>query len=198
MPVGIPRVAFQIPGDEDASWVDLYNRTYQERLLFICQEVDAEICNQISGLLIYLSIEDSTRDINLFLNCPGGDVISGLAIYDTMQFVKAVVKTIAIGVAASMGSLILLGGGIGNRTAFEHSRVMIHQPFTSYHYARSRDCILEASEISRMRETMITIYVQRTGQPYSLVAEDINRDRFMSVEEAKDYRIVDAVAEVLE
>lgn len=121
MPVGVPKVPFLLPGDDDASWIDLYNRLFQERLLFLGQEVNSEISNQIVGLMVYLSLEDKTKDLYLFINSPGGGVISGMAIFDTMQFVEAEVQTVCVGLAASMGSLLLVGGVITQRLAFPHA-----------------------------------------------------------------------------
>nr|YP_010721628.1 ATP-dependent Clp protease proteolytic subunit [Stachytarpheta jamaicensis]WDS80523.1 ATP-dependent Clp protease proteolytic subunit [Stachytarpheta jamaicensis] len=121
MPIGVPKVPFRSPGEEDASWVDVYNRLYRERLLFLGQEVDSEISNQLIGLMVYLSIEDDTKDLYLFINSPGGWVIPGVAIYDTMQFVRPEVHTICMGLAASMGSFILVGGEITKRLAFPHA-----------------------------------------------------------------------------
>nr|UVY96443.1 clpP-like protease [Rehderodendron indochinense] len=120
MPIGVPKVPFRGPGEEDASWVDV-NRLYRERLLFLGQEVDSEISNQLIGLMVYLSIEDDTKDLYLFINSPGGWVIPGVAIYDTMQFVQPDVHTICMGLAASMGSFILVGGEITKRLAFPHA-----------------------------------------------------------------------------
>ncbi len=121
MPIGVPKVPFLLPGDDDASWIDLYNRLFQERLLFLSQEVNSEISNQLVGLMVYLSLEDKTKDLYLFINSPGGGVISGMAMFDTMQFVEAEVQTVCVGLAASMGSLLLVGGEITKRLAFPHA-----------------------------------------------------------------------------
>ena len=121
MPVGVPKVPYLMPGDDEASWVDLYHRLYEERLLFLGQEVNSEISNQLSGLMIFLSLQDNTKDLYLFINSPGGEVISGMAMFDTMQFVKAEVQTVCVGLAASMASLLLLGGEITKRLAFPHA-----------------------------------------------------------------------------
>uniref|UniRef100_UPI0030E1B302 ATP-dependent Clp protease proteolytic subunit n=1 Tax=Hedysarum drobovii TaxID=2906541 RepID=UPI0030E1B302 len=121
MPIGVPKVPFLLPGDDDASWVDLYNRLFQERLLFLGQEVKSEISNQLVGLMVYLSLEDNNKDLYLFINSPGGGVISGMAMFDTMQFIEAEVQTVCVGLAASMGSLLLLGGEITKRLAFPHA-----------------------------------------------------------------------------
>ena len=121
MPVGIPKVSFQLPRDDDASWVDLYNRLYEQRLLFLGQEVKTEISNQLVGIMVYLNIVDPRQDICLMINSLGGDVISGLALLDGMQFVRPEVQTLCVGVAASMGSLLLVGGAMTKRSAFPHA-----------------------------------------------------------------------------
>nr|YP_009577473.1 clp protease proteolytic subunit [Nymphoides crenata]AZA07061.1 clp protease proteolytic subunit [Nymphoides crenata] len=199
MPIGVPKVPFRSPGEEDASWVDV-NRLYRERLLFLGQEVDSEISNQLIGLMVYLSIEDDTKDLYLFINSPGGWVIPGIAIYDTMQFVRPEVHTICMGLAASMGSFILVGGEITKRLAFPHARnrytirVMIHQPASSFYEAQTGEFILEAEELLKLRETLTRVYVQRTGKPLWVVSEDMERDIFMSATEAQAYGIVDLVA----
>nr|YP_009108459.1 ATP-dependent Clp protease proteolytic subunit [Genlisea margaretae]CDI44019.1 ATP-dependent Clp protease proteolytic subunit [Genlisea margaretae] len=194
MPIGVPKVPFRIPGEEDATWVDVYNRLYHERLLFLGQEVDSEISNQLVGLMIYLSIENNTKDLYLFINSPGGWVVPGIAIYDTMQFVGPEIHTICIGLAASMGSFLLVGGAITKRLAFPHARVMIHQPASSFYEAQTGEFILEAEELLKLRETLTMVYVQRTGKPLWVVSEDMERDVFMSSNEAQAYGIVDLVA----
>nr|AMC30869.1 ATP-dependent Clp protease proteolytic subunit [Cannabis sativa] len=193
MPIGVPKVPFRSPGDEDASWVDVY-RLYRERLLFLGQEVDSEISNQLIGLMVYLSIEDDTKDLYLFINSPGGWVIPGLAIYDTMQFVQPDVQTICMGLAASMGSFILVGGEITKRLAFPHARVMIHQPASSFYEAPTGEFILEAEELLKLRETITRVYGQRTGKSLWVVSEDMERDVFMSATEAQAHGLVDLVA----
>ncbi|XP_052623917.1 ATP-dependent Clp protease proteolytic subunit-like [Lactuca sativa] len=197
MPIGVPKVPFRSPGEEDASWVDIYNRLYRERLLFLGQEVDSEISNQLIGLMIYLSIEDDTKDLYLFINSPGGWVIPGVALYDTMQFVQPDVHTICMGSAASMGSFILVGGEITKRLAFPHANeawVMIHQPAGSFSEVATGEFILEVGELLKLRETLTRVYVQRTGKPLWVVSEDMERDVFMSATEAQAYGIVDLVA----
>nr|QEG98404.1 ATP-dependent Clp protease proteolytic [Burmannia itoana] len=193
MPVGVPKVPFRIPGEENAGWIDI-NRLYRERALFLGQEVNSEISNQLVGLIVYLNIEDNTKDIYLFINSPGGWVIPGIAIYDIMQFVPSDVHTICIGLAASMGSFILVGGEITKRLAFPHARVMIHQPYSSFYEAQVVEFILEAEELLKLRETLTKVYAQRTGTSLWVVSEDMERDVFMSATEAKAYGIVDLVA----
>nr|QDF64382.1 Clp protease proteolytic subunit [Teucrium stocksianum subsp. stenophyllum]QDF64558.1 Clp protease proteolytic subunit [Teucrium stocksianum subsp. stocksianum] len=193
MPIGVPKVPFRIPGDEEASWVDV-NRLYRQRLLFLGQEVQSEISNQIIGLMVFLSIEDDTKDLYLFINSPGGAVIPGVGIYDTMQLVQPDVHTICLGLAASMGSFILVGGEITKRLAFPRARVMIHQPASSFYEAQTGEFILEAEELLKLRETLTGVYVQRTRKPLWVVSEDMERDVFMSATEAQAYGIVDLVA----
>nr|YP_010148133.1 Clp protease proteolytic subunit [Gentiana trichotoma]QQV68530.1 Clp protease proteolytic subunit [Gentiana trichotoma] len=193
MPIGVPKVPFRSPGEGEASWVDV-NRLYRERLLFLGQAVDSEISNQLIGLMIYLSIEDDNKNLYLFINSPGGWVIPGIAIYDTMQFVRPDVHTICMGLAASMGSFILVGGEITKRLAFPHARVMIHQPASSFYEAPTGEVILEAEELLKLRETITRVYGQKTGKPLWVVSEDMERDVFMSATEAQAYGIVDLVA----
>nr|YP_009407209.1 ATP-dependent Clp protease proteolytic subunit [Viscum coloratum]ASA46167.1 ATP-dependent Clp protease proteolytic subunit [Viscum coloratum] len=194
MPIGVPRVPFRIPGEEYSTWVDIYNRLYRERLLFLGQGVDSEIANQLISLMVYLSIENDTKDFYFFINSPGGWVIPGIAIYDTMQFVRPDVQTICMGLAASMGSFILVGGSITKRLAFPHAWVMIHQPASSYFEAQTVEFILEAEELLKLRETLTQVYVQRTGKALWVVSEDMERDVFMSATEAQAHGIVDLVA----
>nr|QRI60699.1 clp protease proteolytic subunit [Lablab purpureus] len=194
MPIGVPRVPFRNPGDEDASWIDIYNRLYRERLLFLGQDVDSEISNQLISIMIYLSIEKENKDLSLFINSPGGWVIPGIAIYDTMQFVQPDVQTVCLGLAASMGSFLLAGGTITKRLAFPHARVMIHQPASSFYEAQAGEFVLEAEELLKMREIITRVYVQRTGKPLWVISDDMERDVFMSAAEAQAHGIVDLVA----
>nr|YP_009989492.1 ATP-dependent Clp protease proteolytic subunit [Hylotelephium verticillatum]YP_010388167.1 ATP-dependent Clp protease proteolytic subunit [Hylotelephium viviparum]YP_010708938.1 ATP-dependent Clp protease proteolytic subunit [Hylotelephium erythrostictum]YP_010709021.1 ATP-dependent Clp protease proteolytic subunit [Hylotelephium pallescens]YP_010709104.1 ATP-dependent Clp protease proteolytic subunit [Hylotelephium spectabile]YP_010709187.1 ATP-dependent Clp protease proteolytic subunit [H len=194
MPIGVPKVPFRSPGEEDASWVDIYNRLYRERLLFLGQEVNNELSNQLIGLMVYLTIEDRNRELYVFINSPGGWVIPGIAVYDTMQFVPPDVHTICMGLAASMGSFVLVGGEITKRLAFPHARVMIHQPASSFYESQTGEFILEAEELLNLRETITMVYVQRTGKSFWVVSEDMERDVFMSAIEAQAHGIVDLVA----
>nr|YP_009432832.1 ATP-dependent Clp protease proteolytic subunit [Cassytha filiformis]BBA53383.1 ATP-dependent Clp protease proteolytic subunit [Cassytha filiformis] len=194
MPVGVPKVPFRLPGDEDPGWVDVFNRLHRERLLFLGQMIDSQISNQIVGLMTYLSIEDDTKDLYLFINSPGGWILPGMGIYDTMQFVPPDVHTICIGVAASMASFLLVSGEITKRLAFPHARIMIHQPASSYYSSNTGEVMLEAEEIMNLRETLIKVYVQRTGKSPWVISEDMERDIFMSAAEAQNHGIVDLVA----
>nr|YP_009171892.1 ClpP [Solanum nigrum]YP_010340967.1 clp protease proteolytic subunit [Solanum nigrescens]YP_010343818.1 clp protease proteolytic subunit [Solanum tweedianum]YP_010343901.1 clp protease proteolytic subunit [Solanum umalilaense]YP_010344177.1 clp protease proteolytic subunit [Solanum villosum]YP_010344509.1 clp protease proteolytic subunit [Solanum salamancae]YP_010344592.1 clp protease proteolytic subunit [Solanum salicifolium]YP_010344758.1 clp protease proteolytic subunit [Solanum scabru len=194
MPIGVPKVIFRNPGDPISSWVDVYNRLYRERLLFLGQGISTELSNQLIGLMIYLSMEDETKELYLFVNSPGGWVIPGIAIYDTMQFVRPDVHTVCIGLAASMGSFILVGGQLTKRIAFPHARVMMHEPASGFYMAQVGEFVVEAEELLKLRETLTRVYAERTGKPLWVVSEDLERDIFMSATEAQAYGIVDFVA----
>nr|YP_010273561.1 clp protease proteolytic subunit [Cuscuta japonica]AZL92864.1 ClpP [Cuscuta japonica]UKO31969.1 clp protease proteolytic subunit [Cuscuta japonica]ULQ63864.1 clp protease proteolytic subunit [Cuscuta japonica]UNB15520.1 clp protease proteolytic subunit [Cuscuta japonica]WCF05609.1 ATP-dependent Clp protease proteolytic subunit [Cuscuta japonica] len=197
MPIGVPRVRFQYRRDRSRVWIDIYNRLYRERCLFLAHVVDSQIANQLVGLFIYLGVQDETKDIFLFINSPGGGIISGFAIYDTMQFVRPDIQTICVGLAASMGSFLLVGGVITKRLAFPHARVMIHQPMSAFFETQTVEAILEAEELLKLRESLAKVYVQRTGKPDWVIAEDMERDVFLSATEAQAYGIVDVVGVAL-
>nr|YP_010364631.1 clp protease proteolytic subunit [Solanum bradei]UNZ92304.1 clp protease proteolytic subunit [Solanum bradei] len=194
MPIGVPRVIFKLPGDPISSWIDIYNRLYRERLLFLSQGINTTLSNQLIGLIIYLSMEDETKELYLFVNSPGGWVIPGIAIYDTMQFVRPDIHTVCIGLAASMGSFILVGGERNKRIAFPHARVMMHEPASGFYMAQVGEFVVEAGELLKLRETLTRVYAERTGKPFWVVSEDLERDIFMSATEAQAYGIVDFVA----
>nr|YP_009691036.1 ATP-dependent Clp protease proteolytic subunit [Saccoloma inaequale]QEG57816.1 ATP-dependent Clp protease proteolytic subunit [Saccoloma inaequale] len=193
MPIGVPKVPFRLPGEEDAVWVDV-NRLYRERLLFSGQQVDDEIANQPIGIMMYLNGEDQAKDTYLYVNSPGGGVLAGISVYDAMQFVVPDVHTICIGLAASMGSFTLAGGEITRRIALPHARVMIHQPASSYYDGQAGECVMEAEEVSKLRDCITKVYAQRTGKPLWVISEDMERDVSPSAEEAKDYGVADLVA----
>nr|YP_009972938.1 clpP-like protease [Acer saccharum]YP_010123549.1 clpP-like protease [Acer laurinum]YP_010124441.1 clpP-like protease [Acer pycnanthum]YP_010124708.1 clpP-like protease [Acer saccharinum]QKY63468.1 clpP-like protease [Acer rubrum]QNH84567.1 clpP-like protease [Acer saccharum]QRF95733.1 clpP-like protease [Acer laurinum]QRF97251.1 clpP-like protease [Acer pycnanthum]QRF97518.1 clpP-like protease [Acer saccharinum] len=195
MPIGVPKVPFRTPGERNPTWIDI-NRLYRERLIFLGQAIDSNVSNQLIGLFVYLSSESDTKDLYLLINSPGGWVIPGIAIYDTMQFVRPDIQTICMGLAASMGSFILVGGAITKRLAFPHARVMIHQPAAGFYEAQTSELILEAEELLKLREILTRVYVQRTGKPLWAVSEDMERDTFMSATEAQAHGIVDFVAVV--
>nr|YP_010158533.1 clp protease proteolytic subunit [Xylia xylocarpa]QRG30710.1 clp protease proteolytic subunit [Xylia xylocarpa] len=194
MPIGLPKVPYRIPGDEDASWVDMYNGLYRRRALFLFKELDTELSNQLMGIMIYLGIEEPNLDINLYINSPGGFVSPGIALYDVMRGLQADVQTICFGIAASVASYILLGGEVGKRLAVPHARIMMHQPSSAHYESYTKDFIWETSEVMRMREIVISEYVQRTGQPFNVVSADLERDVFMSAEQARSYGIIDEIA----
>lgn len=173
----------------------LINRLYRQRFLFLGEEIDSEISNNIIGIMVFLNLEDPTKDQYLFLNCPGGGVIPGVGIYDAIQYVTPDVHTINVGLAASMGSFLLVGGTITKRMAFPHARVMMHEPSTSFipDSQQTREFLLEVGELAKFREAIIEVYVQRTGNPAWVITRDLERDVFMSATEAKAYGIVDLV-----
>nr|YP_009629359.1 ClpP [Patrinia scabiosifolia]YP_009629938.1 ClpP [Patrinia villosa]AVT43384.1 ClpP [Patrinia scabiosifolia]AVT43468.1 ClpP [Patrinia villosa] len=193
MPIGVPKIPFLIPGDEEGSWVDIYG-LYRRRLLFLGQELESEISNQIIGLIAFLTIEDHTQDQYLMINSPGGSIMCGIGIYDMMQSVKPDVHTLALGVVASMASFILVGGTITKRLAYPH-RVMIHQPASAFFRAPTGDFVLEIGAILEMRESITRVYAQRTGKPFAILWADMDRDLFMSATEAEAYGIVDLVVQ---
>nr|QHN54968.1 ATP-dependent Clp protease proteolytic subunit [Anchomanes hookeri] len=197
MPVGVPKVPYQGPGDGDAVWFDLYNRLYRERILFLGKEVDSEIANQLIGLMVYLNMYDDSSDIFLFINSPGGWVLPGVALFDTMQTVLADVNTVCIGVAASTGSFVLVGGEITKRMAFPHARVMIHQPASSFFSGIPEENIMEVEEVLHFDEIIKEAYVQRTGNSLEVIIEALDRDIFMSAEEAKDFGVIDLIGDEL-
>jgi ATP-dependent Clp endopeptidase proteolytic subunit ClpP len=194
MPIGVPKVAYRVPGSQSADWVDIYNRLYRERIIFLGSEIDDELANQIIGVMLYLDSEDSTKPIYLYINSPGGSVISGLAIFDCMQHIKSEVITINLGLAASMGSFILAAGSKGKRLALPSSRVMIHQPMGGAQ-GQAEDIKVEAAQIMRIRDNLVKSYSMMTGQTTEQIWKDLDRDNFMSAYEAQEYGLIDRVLE---
>ena len=176
---------------------DIYSRLLKDRIIFLGTAIDDNVANLIIAQLLFLQSEDSSKDINIYVNSPGGSVTAGLAIYDTMQFVKPDVKTYCLGQAASMGSLLLAAGAKGKRYALPYSRIMIHQPWGGAQGTAS-DISIQAKEILRMKEILTGILANHTGQDFSKVEKDCDRDYFMSAAEAKDYGLVDEVIENIE
>lgn len=194
MPIGVPKVPYRMPGEPYTQWIDIYNRLYRERIIFLGREVDDEIANQIVAVMLYLDSEDPGKDIVLYINSPGGSVTAGMAIYDTMQHIKSDVVTICVGLAASMGSFLLAAGAKGKRLALPHSRIMIHQPSGGTR-GQASDIEIEAREILRIRRQLNQIYADRTGQTLEKIEKDMDRDYFMSAEEAREYGLIDRVIE---
>ncbi|QEQ02001.1 ATP-dependent Clp protease proteolytic subunit [Thermosynechococcus sp. QKsg1] len=194
MPIGVPKVPYRMPGEPYTQWIDIYNRLYRERIIFLGKEVDDEIANQIVAVMLYLDSEDPGKDIMLYINSPGGSVTAGMAIYDTMQHIKSDVVTICVGLAASMGSFLLAAGTKGKRLALPHSRIMIHQPSGGTR-GQATDIEIEAREILRVRRQLNELYAYHTGQPLEKIERDMDRDFFMSAEEAKNYGLIDRVIE---
>jgi len=194
MPIGYPRVPYRMPGGQYTDWINIYDRLYRERIIFLGEEIDDQLANQVIAIMLYLDSEDPGKDIYLYINTPGGMVTSGMAIFDTMQHIKSEVVTICVGLAASMGSFLLTAGTKGKRLALPHSRIMIHQPSGGAR-GQATDIEIEAREILRIRHQLNNIYADRTGQPLSRIEKDMDRDFFMSADEAKEYGLIDRVIE---
>lgn len=171
---------------------DIYSRLLKERIIFLDGEIDDAKADLIVAQLLFLEAEDPKKDVNLYINSPGGNVTAGLAIYDTMQYIKPEVSTICMGQAASMAALLLAGGAAGKRYALPSSRVMIHQPWGGVQ-GQSSDIAIHAKEILRLKRLSIEYLVKHTGQPEEKIATDIERDFFMTAKDAVDYRIIDSV-----
>lgn len=191
--VGVPKVAYKVPGAFSADWVDLYNRLYRERIIFLGQPIADDIANQIIGVMLYLDSEDAGKPMYMYINSPGGSVTSGFAMFDTMRHVKADVSTINVGLAASMGSFLLMGGTKGKRLALPHSRTMIHQPAMGGFQGQAADVKVEAEQILAVRKRCVDYYASCCGQPRERVELDLDRDNFFGAEEAMEYGLVDRV-----
>ena len=186
----VPMVVEQTARGERA--YDIYSRLLKERVIFLVGPVEDYVSNVLVAQLLFLESENPDKDIHLYINSPGGSVSAGLAIYDTMQFIKPDVSTMCIGQAASMGALLLAGGAAKKRYCLPHSRMMIHQPMGGFQ-GQASDFDIHAKEILKARERLNQILVTHTGQPIEKVEADTDRDRFMSGEEAVDYGIIDEV-----
>src|ERR687885_1848257 len=173
---------------------DIYSRLLNERIIFVGSVIDDQIANLVIAQLLHLESDDPEKDIAIYINSPGGDVYSGLAIYDTMQFIKADVSTICFGVAMSMGSLLLTGGAPGKRLALPNSRILIHQPSAGFE-GQASDIDIHAREVLATRERIDRIYAQHTGKPVEQVHVDMERDRFFKADEAAEYGLIDRVIE---
>jgi ATP-dependent Clp protease, protease subunit len=173
---------------------DIYSRLLKDRIVFIGTPIDDTIANLIIAQILFLQMEEPSKDINIYINTPGGSVTAGLAIYDTMQFVKCDVSTYCVGQAASMGSLLLSAGTKGKRYSLPHARVMIHQPWGGAQGTAS-DISIHAKEILKMKDELSKILAKHTGQPLERIEKDSDRDYFMSAAEAKNYGVVDQVIE---
>ena len=190
MSILIPMVVEQTGRVERA--YDIYSRLLKDRIVFIGTVIDDNVSNIVIAQLLFLQMENPDKDINLYINTPGGAVTSGLAIYDTMQFVKPDVCTYCVGQATSMGALLLAAGTKGKRYALPHARIMIHQPWGGVQ-GQASDISIQAKEILRLRERLNEILAHHTGQPLEKITKDTDRDYFMSAEESKEYGLVDEV-----
>lgn len=186
----IPIVVEQTPRGERA--FDIYSRLLKERIIFLGTFIEDEMSNLTIAQMLFLEAEDPDKDIYLYLNSPGGSVTAGLAIYDTMQYIKPAVSTICMGQAASMGALLLCAGAKGKRFALPHARIMIHQPLGGVQ-GQATDIDIQAKEILRMRDEINEIFVLHTGQSVEKIQRDTDRDFFMTPEHAREYGIVDEV-----
>ncbi|HDH04999.1 MAG TPA: ATP-dependent Clp endopeptidase proteolytic subunit ClpP [Nitrospirae bacterium] len=188
----IPMVIEQTGRGERA--YDIYSRLLKDRIVFIGSPIDDILANTVIAQLLFLQTDDSEKDIHIYINSPGGVVSSGLAIYDTMQYIKPEIATYCLGQAASMGALLLTAGAKGKRYVLPHSRIMIHQPMGGFH-GQATDIEIHAKEILKMKDTLNGIFSKHTGLPLEKIEVDTERDYFMSGKEAKDYGIVDEVIE---
>ena len=186
----VPRVVERSNTGERA--YDIYSRLLKDRIIFLGGPIDDAVANTVVAQLLFLESEDPDKDIHLYINSPGGVVTAGLAIYDTMQYIKPDVSTICIGQAASMGALLLTAGAKGKRYALPNARIMIHQPLGGAQ-GQSTDIQIQAREIQRIREVINDILVESTGKDRETVVQDTERDNFMTAEEAKAYGLVDEV-----
>ena len=186
----VPMVVEQSARGERA--FDIYSRLLKERVVFLVGPVDDAVANVIVAQFLFLESENPDKDINLYINSPGGSVSAGLAIYDTLRFIKPDVSTTCVGQAASMGALLLAGGAEGKRFCLPHSRIMIHQPLGGYS-GQASDIDIHAKEILKARDKLNKILSKHTGKTLKSIEKDTDRDRFMSAEEAKNYGIIDQV-----
>ncbi len=186
----VPMVVEQSPRGERS--FDIYSRLLNERIIFLGQEVDDAIANLVVAQLLHLESEDPDKDVSIYLNSPGGSISAGLAIYDTMQFIKPDVATICFGIAMSMGSLLLTGGAPGKRVALPNSRMLIHQPSAGFQ-GQSTDIEIHAREVLDLRRRVDELYAHHTGKPVEEVHRDMERDRFFTPEQAVDYGLVDRI-----
>ena len=173
---------------------DIYSRLLKDRIIFLSDEVNDVTASLVVAQLLFLEAEDPDKDISLYINSPGGSITAGMAIYDTMQYIKCDVSTICIGMAASMGAFLLAAGAKGKRFALPNSEVMIHQPLGGMQ-GQATDIKINAERIIKMKETLNKILSERTGKPYETICADTERDNFMTAQQAKEYGLVDEVIE---
>ena len=188
----IPMVVEQTSRGERA--FDIYSRLLNERIVFLGTPVTDDIANLVVAQLLHLQAEDPDKDISLYINSPGGSVYAGLAIYDTMQYIKPAVQTICVGIAMSMGALLLAGGAAGKRMALPNAKILIHQVSSGFQ-GQATDIEIHAREIIDVRKRLDTIISKHTGQEFDKVTQDTERDYFMSSEEAKEYGLIDRIIE---
>jgi ATP-dependent Clp protease protease subunit len=188
--IPVPYVIEQTSRGERA--YDIYSRLLKERIIFVGTPIDDTVANLVMAQMLFLEADDPTKDINVYINSPGGIVSSGLAIYDTMQFVRSPVSTICIGMAASMAALLLTAGEKGKRFALPHARIMIHQPEGAFS-GQATDIAIHAKEVLTTRDVLNKLFAKHTGQSIEKIVKDTDRNYFMSSEEAKNYKIIDEI-----
>ncbi len=173
--------------------MDIFSRLLRERIIFLGTAVDDHIASLIIAQLLFLEAEDPEKDINLYINSPGGSVTAGLAIYDTMNYIKSKVSTICVGLAASMGAVLLAGGEAGKRSSLPHSKIMIHQPWIGGLQGQTTDIEIHAKEMIKTRDTLYNILSQATGKSFEQIMKDCDRDYYLTAEEAKEYKLIDNI-----
>ena len=175
--------------------MDIFSRLLRERIIFLGSAIDDHVASLIIAQLLFLEAEDPDKDINLYINSPGGSVSAGLAIYDTMVYIKPAVATICVGLAASMGAVLLAGGEAKKRSALPNSKIMIHQPWIGGLQGQATDIEIQAKEMLKTRDTLYKILSAHTEKPIEQIAKDCDRDYYLSSEEAKEYRLIDNILE---
>ncbi|GJQ61840.1 MAG: ATP-dependent Clp protease proteolytic subunit [Melioribacteraceae bacterium] len=175
--------------------MDIFSRLLRERIIFLGSGVDDHVASLVIAQLLFLEAEDPEKDIKLYVNSPGGSVSAGLAIYDTMRYIKPDVATICVGLAASMGAVLLAGGAAGKRTSLPHSKIMIHQPWIGGLQGQTTDIEIHAKEMIKTRDTLYKILSKHTEKPMEQIAKDCDRDYYLSAEEAKEYKLIDNILE---
>jgi ATP-dependent Clp protease protease subunit len=188
----VPIVIEQSKGGERS--YDIYSRLLKDRIIFLGSPINDVVANAVIAQLLFLAAEDPEKDIHIYINSPGGSITAGMAIFDTMQYIKPDVSTICVGMAASMGAFLLAAGAKGKRFALPNSEVMIHQPLGGAE-GQASDIEIRAKRIIKMRDKLNTILAERTGQPFDRIEKDSDRDFFMSAQEAMDYGLIDKVIE---
>ncbi|MBK6538968.1 MAG: ATP-dependent Clp protease proteolytic subunit [Ignavibacteria bacterium] len=187
----VPMVVEQTSRGERA--YDIYSRLLKERIIFLGSAIYDEVASLLIAQLIFLESEDPDKDIMIYINSPGGSVTAGMGIYDTMQYIRPDVTTMCVGMAASMGQLLLTGGSAGKRIALPHSKILMHQPWAGGLQGQTTDILIHAKDMEKTRETLFKIISKHSGQPFEKVMEDAERDNIMNVEEAKKYGLIDEI-----
>lgn len=190
--IGIPKVAYKVPGSNHVEWEDIHNRLFRERILFVSQPLTDDYANQLIAAILCLDNETNLKPITLYVNSPGGNIQAGLSLYDTLKHIKSQIITINVGLCASTATLLLGAGTPGKRFGLSHSRVLLLQPSGAAE-GTAEQIRIEAQHISNIKKTLIEIYSNITKQPIEKIAADIERDNFMSVEEYRDYGLIDEV-----